>query len=383
MFLKNLYLKNFRNYQEISLDFSEGVNLVLGSNGAGKSNLLESIYLLSTSKSFRNVPDQQIKNWEEEGYLVKGSFVSIYGDKTIAVEYNGGKKSLYIDGMVQERISEIIGQIYCVMFHFEDINIITGPPSQRRKFLDLTLSTVDPVYFSNLRLYLKALKQKNRYLKNTTAVDENLVYAWNSQLAESGAYILSKRNMLIQYFNRVISNIAGSFEDFMFPFRIIYRPNISCDAETSGDCQLEQCYDLVREKISQVLENKMQSEIHASQSLMGPHRDNFLFTDENFEVRYFGSIGQARLSSIILKLAQSSFYHHSTGIFPMLLMDDILLELDMKNRERVLIMIEKEKQKIVTTTEKTKLPEIFSFKKLFTIRKKGKVECTEIQEPIQ
>ena len=147
--------------------------------------------------------------------------------------------------------------------------------------------------------------------------------------------------------------------------------------------QNECSIDYIHSSFTEELERKVNKEVRISQCIIGPHRDDFVFADEKFDVRSFGSIGEARLSSIILKCAQSAFYHQKKGITPILLIDDILLELDKRNMEKVLTLISEENQKVITTTEIVKLPEIFSYDQIFHIEEKGNILCKGKKKPIQ
>ena len=376
MFLESISLKNYRNYTDVNISFSHGTNLILGKNGAGKSNLLEAIYILSTSKSFRNVADNKIKRWGTYNYNVKGVFSSENGEYEIELSYVKDKKRLLINGAPEERISNILGFAYCVIFFFDDILLVAGPPKMRRSFLDLILSTIDPLYFKYLKNYLCAFKQKSRYLRDSSSIDYNLLKSWNEKLVDSGSYILHKRYSLVRFINRYIDKSVSEVFGFRYPFKVVYKTNVP---RTNNEDSVEHIHSSFTEE----LEKNTDKEIRVSQCIIGPHRDDLVFTDEKHDVRTFGSIGEARLSSIILKCAQTEFYHQKKGIIPILLIDDILLELDKKNMEKVLILIYAESQKVITTTEVVKLPEIFLYDQMFNIDEKGNILCKGIKKPTQ
>jgi DNA replication and repair protein RecF len=367
LFLESLSLKNFRNYSRVNISFSQGTNLILGKNGAGKSNLLEAIYILSTSKSFRSVNDSKLKRWGTDNYDVKGLFSSESGFYEIELSYIGDKKRLLINNSPEERISNIIGFVYCVIFFFDDILLVTGPPKVRRSFLDLILSTIDPLYFKYLKNYMNVLKQKSRYLKDSNRIDRNLLLSWNEKLVDSGSYILHKRYTLVSFINSFIEQSVRKVFNSRYPFKLIYRTNVY---GADIGCSI----DSIHNSFTAELERKVDKEIRVSQCIIGPHRDDLIFTDEKLDVRSFGSVGEARLSSIILKCAQSAFYQNR-GIIPILLIDDILLELDKMNMETVLTLVSGKSQKIITTTEIVKLPEIFSYDEMFYIKEKGRLIC--------
>ena len=365
MFLESIFLRNFRNYAEQEISFSRGKNLVLGDNGAGKSNLLEAVYVLSTSKSFRQAADSKLTRWGCEGYHVKGMFSSPRGRYTIDIIVQNDRKRLLVNGTQEDRISNIIGYVYCVVFYFDDILLVTGPPRVKRGFLDLVLSTVDPLYFDNLRRYLNVVKQKTCYLKNAALVDRDLLLSWNEQLVQSGGYIVDKRYGFVEFINDFLEGRVRDVYRTEALFSLCYRTKVS-----SGERQ--QSVDSIKKSFAEMLEGYTEREIRFAQCLVGPHRDDLTFMDENHDVRYFGSIGEARLSAIFLKLAQAYFYTSTKGVVPILLMDDILLELDKRNMEMVIELFDKESQTFVTTTERAKLPEILSYDTVFHIDR-GKI----------
>ena len=369
LYLNSLYLNDFRNYKELKIEFCRGTNLILGPNGEGKSNIIEAVYMLSTSKSFRNAQDQHITRWGQKGYRVRGEFSSDDGTYEIGLEYTAGNKVLSVNGIHERKISNIIGYVYCVLFIFDDIYLINGPPLARRNYLDLILSTSNPLYFRSLKNYLTVVKHKNRYLKEAVEIDWNLISTWNEQLVESGSYLIHERRIIFEFINTYLEHTVGERNDLFFPFRLKYKSN-AADEHGMRD------RDEIKEGFSKKLRNGRSAEVRARTALYGPHRDDFLFTDREFAVRHFGSVGEARLSTILLKLAQNEFFKQQKNVVPILLIDDVLLELDMKNMEKVLSFLDADSQKIITTTEKKKLPEIFSPDRVFVIGKNGKISCS-------
>ena len=368
MHIASLRLQHYRNYEETRVDFSEGINLILGDNGQGKSNLLESIYLLSASKSFRNASDQKLAGWDRDGYLVSATFQA-EGDVeySVAIEYRDRKKNLSINGVREKRISDLIGKVFCIILSFEDIVLVTGPPYLRRGFLDLILSTVDPLYFQTLKVYLHVVKQKNRYLRDASVCEEDILRVWNDQLSETGSYILGKRLELIDYFNCYMVNHAEKLTQFSAPLRLMYRCTIPGIEANDGEEEL-------RGRFDEALISKMYMEMRDRRAACGTHRDDFSLYDGESEIRYFGSVGEARLASIVLKLAQGDYYREKSHILPIILADDILLELDSRNRENVLSLLGKGNQILITTTERLRLPERFSPDRVFHIREEGRIE---------
>jgi DNA replication and repair protein RecF len=365
LYIASLQLQNYRNYEETRVDFSDRTNLILGDNGRGKTNLLESIYLLSTSKSFRSAPDQKLVQWGRDGYLVSATFHGEGGiESSVALEYRDHKKILSINGIREKRISDLIGQVFCILLSFEDIALVTGPPYLRRGFLDLVLSTTDPLYFETLKTYLQVIKQKNRYLRDAVVCEEDILNVWNDQLSEAGTYILRKRMELIGFFNYYAVSHAEKLTQFSSPLKLMYRSTIPGTGEDDGEEDL-------RSRFDETLISRMDAEMRVRRATCGPHRDDFTFYDGESEIRYYGSVGEARISSIVLKLAQGAYYRESKHIMPIILVDDILLELDSRNREHVLSLFGKDNQLLITTTERVRLSERFSTDRVFHIRGEG------------
>ena len=368
-----LFLKNFRNYEETTLPFSPGVNLILGVNGAGKSNIIEAVYMLSTSKSFRKASDRRLLRWGAEEYAIRGVFSSQSGGAAhqgrleIELGYSGEAKTLSIGGAPENRISSIIGRAYAVLYFFEDVYLVSGPPAMRRSYLDLVLSTVDPLYMDALQRYLAVLRQKNRYLYECVRLDDDLIDVWNEQLAEYGGYVLHKRLFLVDFINVFLESTSGGKEGFEIPCRVLYRSSVRNPDGMRSAQELRDCF---RDELTR----KRERETVLRRALYGPHRDDFSFSDGRREVRHFASIGEARLSSIVLKLAQAKFYGKIRNVVPILLFDDIFLELDEKNLRKVILLLGEESQKIITTTEKEKLPEIFRCERVFHVEQGGMVK---------
>jgi len=368
LYLESLYLKDFRNYRETHIEFSQDTNLIYGKNGRGKTNLIEAVYLLSTSKSFRHVSDRKITRWGCDGYITRGTLETKDGKYSLGLQYKGNKKLFSVNGTPEQKLSNIIGYVYCVLFSFEDISLITGPPVIRRSFLDLILSTTDSLYFGQLRLYVRLVRQKNSYLKGKARVEPDLIEVWNEQLVKSGSYIIQRRIALIQYMNERIREAVPVIIHFTEPPEIRYSTN--CAGDSAGQVRV---VDDIESSFLNALSSNMKTEIDGRQSIVGPHRDDFIFCDSHHEVRYFGSTGEARLASIMLKMVQAAYYTDVKNIQPILLVDDILPELDAVNRESVLSLFGKENQILVTAIERKQLPEIFSCDRVFHIFEDGTV----------
>lgn len=334
MFLKNLKLTNFRNFSKVDLDFGQ-ITLLVGNNAQGKSNLLESIYFLATSKSPRADKDiQLIKDGEEfarvEGEMrddIKLEIVMQKRDNSISLE-----KRTKVNG-IGRRVTDYIGNLIVIHFSPEDINLVTGTPALRRWHLDLTLAQIDKNYKNALNTYHTALVSKNKILKGikegVARVDE--LDFWSEQMIASGDLITKKRQQFFEFINNHV-NSGGSAN-----FRFLYEESFISD-------------NRVREYLAR--------EVAAGISLIGPHRDNFIFKLDNKDLEYFGSRGEQRTAVLELKLAELNFFKTLAEVMPVLLLDDVFSELDEIHRDYVISIIGNQPT-ILSAVEEAQIPKKF------------------------
>lgn len=350
MFLKKLNLTNFRNYSNLELDFDQRPTILVGNNAVGKSNLLEAIYLLSTTKSLRvETEDELIKKEEEftkiEGFLMDSppaggetELLVIINRPTAQVSF---RKKVLVNG-ISRRIVDFIGNLPAVIFYPADINLVTGPPTLRRWHLDLTLAQIDPEYehSSNLAslsykkaltLYEQFLTARNRILKRIregqAKVDE-LDY-WTKELVEKGEVISAKRKAFFEFIN--------SLEKPLGEYRFEYmQSQLTAErlVETNG------------------------REVAAAATLIGPHRDDFRIYLEDRNMVHFGSRGEQRIATLAFKLSQLEYMAFSLGKRPLLLLDDVFSELDANHRAHVVEVVSKQ-QTIIATVELENIPKDF------------------------
>lgn len=334
MFLKNLQLTNFRNYSTLELDFDTRPTVLVGNNAAGKSNILEAIYLLSTTKSLRvETEDELIKEGESftkvEGFLTDGDteLLVIINKPSEDVTF---RKRVLVNG-VGRRLTDFIGNLPAVIFYPSDINMVTGSPSLRRWHLDLTLAQVDPEYKKVLTEYEQFLTARNRVLKRIregyAKVDE-LSY-WTEELVEKGQAVSGKRKEFFAFIN----NLEKPLGDFRFEYKQ-NEVTIERLLETNG------------------------REVAAAATLIGPHRDDFTFFLEKRNLAHFGSRGEQRYSTLAFKLAQLEYMAKILGKRPILLLDDVFSELDRPHRAHVVETVSKQ-QTIIATVELENIPKEF------------------------
>jgi DNA replication and repair protein RecF len=339
MVLKHLTLQNFRNYTKSNFDFSPRATIVIGSNAIGKSNLIEALFLLATGKSFRTDKDKQLLQFGKNLSRVKGSLQEAEEKKepkeTEELEIIFSEtpthflqKKYLINGVSKRRI-DFAGQIKAVLFTPVDLDIVSGQPGNRRKFLDEILEQTDLEYAQALLIYGKGLRQRNALLEQvqkTGVRNEKVFTYWDDLLIKNGQLISRKRKELIEYINKKKKEV--------FDFSLVY------DEST-----------ISQERLLQY----KQAEVGAGVTLVGPHRDDIVIKAPNRisgkdeEVRYFGSRGQQRLVSLELKLCHIALLKEKTETDPVLLLDDIFSELDEVNIQHVLSLMNMY-QTIATTT---------------------------------
>lgn len=339
MIIKQISLQNFRNYDKKTFEFSDGKNLITGPNAAGKTNLLEAIYLLATGKSFRANLEAEMISYGEELSRISAEIINSKDEK-IALEIvlttgevmgqKAGKKKFLVNG-VSRRMIDFLGNLRAVYFGPEDLELITDSPSLRRRYLDSVLVQVDREYARASLSYEKGLRSRNRILeemRETGTIDRRRLFFWDQLLIKNGNIITSKREEFINFSNNCPPIIRNS----LF--------NIQYDSSTISEERLSQ-YD--------------REEIAAGATLVGPHRDDFAMQIRNLKLETrnlsaYGSRGEQRLAVLWMKLGELAFIEKKSGDKPVLLLDDIFSELDSEHRELVLKITDSQ-QTIITTAD--------------------------------
>ena len=335
MTVSDLTVKNFRNLSEQKISFGNGVNVIIGNNGHGKTNILEAIYYFCEGRSHRGAKDREIIKFGEDFLRSEISFNSEYRAQNVRVSLTD-KKLLLLNGVAVRKTSDLLGHVKCVLFTPDDMSVIKGSPGERRRFLDALITPLKPRYFTLLKSYKRILLQKNKALKEMP--DRELIGVWNSGLAENAAEIIALRGeyteILSKEAKRLYSEI-GKKEDNLL---VEYIPFIKLN-EVNAIEQIKKAFNDVMEK-----------EIRFKTSLIGIQRDELgiLLNDE--PLKSFGSQGQIRSAVLSLKLSQLYVMEKELGERPVLLLDDIMSELDKERREFLLVKI-KEGQVIITCTD--------------------------------
>ncbi|MFD2672219.1 DNA replication/repair protein RecF [Marinicrinis sediminis] len=341
MRLKRFQLRHYRNYEHIEIEAADQVNIFIGPNAQGKTNLLESIYVLALTKSHRTHKDKELIQWEQQQARLSGELDRKYGICRLDLMISQQGKKANLNGLEQKKLSGYIGALNVVMFAPEDLEIVKGSPGVRRRFLDMEIAQVYPSYVHELTQYQKILAQKNQQLKQfDRKVHTDMLDIWNEQLANSGSKIMRKRQQFIDKLQKWAEQIHFSITEGREKLEIVYHPSIPLlDDET-----------MVFEQFMVKLTQNQEQERRRGMSLYGPHRDDLQFFINGKEVQTFGSQGQQRTTALSVKLAEIELIHQEVGEYPILLLDDVLSELD-ENRQTKLIETFQEKvQTFITTT---------------------------------
>lgn len=335
MYVKSLLLKNFRNYDELNLNFANGTNVFIGDNAQGKTNVLEALYYASIGKSHRTSKDKELIRWNENEAYIKVDIGKIRLDKKIEIKiFKEGKKGININSIKINKLSELMGILNIVMFSPEDLNIIKDSPSYRRKFMDIELCKLDGKYYYNLLAYKKILNERNSVLKKFSS-NTDILDIYDYKLSEYGEYIVKKR---LQYIEKL--NVKG---------KIIHK-EITSDKEVIEFKYLMQLKgnDIKNELYDSLTKNR-KKDFERKTTSVGPHRDDFLVLINDMDVKTYGSQGQQRTSVLSIKFASLHIIKELTGEYPLLLLDDVLSELDTKRQEYILNSIS-DVQTLITCT---------------------------------
>ncbi|CAM3631723.1 DNA replication/repair protein RecF [Marinicrinis lubricantis] len=346
MYLKQMKLQHYRNYGHIELEASPQVNIFIGPNAQGKTNLLESIYVLALTKSHRTHKDKELVQWNEERAIIQGELERRYGACRLDLMITNHGKKAKLNGLEQKKLSNYIGSLNVVMFAPEDLEIVKGSPSTRRRFLDMEIAQVYPGYVHQLGQFQKILAQRNQYLKQqfgkSNASSDAMLDIWNQQIAASGTKIMQKRQQFIYKLQKWADHIHSGITAGAEKLDIVYRPSFSVESFDDESMVFEQ----FMVKLTQMKEQ----EIRRGTTLVGPHRDDIEFFINDKEAHTYGSQGQQRTTALSVKLAEIELIHQEVGEYPILLLDDVLSELDRNRQTQLIETFQSKVQTFITTT---------------------------------
>lgn len=334
MYIREVILFQFRNYEHLNLSLHPKLNIIYGKNAQGKTNILESLYICATGRSHRTTHEKETINWNKEE-----SHIRLFLHKQNRIDKidfhldKAGKKSAAINGIPIQKLGELLGIMNVIIFSPEDLQLIKRGPKERRRFIDMELCQLDRLYYYNLQQYYKVLKQRNHLLKsiNINKSQKNMMDIWDEQLIYFGEKVIESRKVFIQKINDLAFLIHGNITSQKEKLLIEYLPNIT------------------NNQFKDKLRDNLIKDIQSGNTSIGPHRDDIIFKVNNMDLRTYGSQGQQRSVALSLKLAEIDLMKQETGEIPILLLDDVLSELD-ENRQKDLIGYIDNIQTILTCT---------------------------------
>lgn len=366
MFLKNINLNNFRNYQEQYIGFGDKLNYIYGDNGTGKTNILESVSFLTFGKSFVNSPEADCLKFGEEEFFISGDFETSLGNEfSVSLNYDSAtrKKSFALNKeKVSGFTSAIFGKFPVVFMTPHSMEITYGNPSERRKFFDITMSQISRTYLDYIRNINRLLKLKNILLKGNsysgkiTGMEfDNLLDSYNDKLSELASEITVRRNLFVKEFTPFLE------KNFRYLVASDDEPSMeyqTCLNGKAGGTELYPDRDYLRQAYRKRLDEERNEEIARATCIIGTHRDDYVFklkkhkeNSEPFLLKNFGSQGEHKTYLVGLKLAEYEFIKEKTEIAPILLLDDILSELDSVRVEKIISHLNEFGQVFITSTE--------------------------------
>ncbi len=334
LYVKSLNLLNFRNYENLSLELSPGINIFYGNNAQGKTNILEAVYLGATSRSHRGTRDRDMISMGREESHIRMHVEKKGNDYRIDMHLKKNKaKGIAVGGVPIRKAADLYGIVSIIFFSPEDLSIIKNGPSERRRFMDQVICGIDSIYLNDLTQYNRCLLQRNRLLHDLYFEPSRRaeLSIWNDMLAGFGEKIIKKRLEFISMLKDIVSDnhrrLTGGGEDIL----LCYEPNVKGDSFRD------------RLRASEETDRKMKT------TTSGPHRDDFSISVKGMDLRTFGSQGQQRTAALALKLSEISITERKTGEKPVLLLDDVLSELDRERQDYLLSSI-KGIQTLITCT---------------------------------
>jgi DNA replication and repair protein RecF len=345
MYIEQLALKNYRNYDQLSIEFENKVNVILGENAQGKTNVMESIYVLAMAKSHRTSNDKDLIRWDQEYAKIEGRVQKQYSSLPFELVISKKGKKARLNHIEQQKLSQYVGNLNVVMFAPEDLNLVKGSPQVRRRFIDMEIGQVSPIYLHDMSQYQKILQQRNHFLKMLQIkkqTDLTMLEVLTDQFIQMAVKIVTKRFEFLKLLENWAQPIHKGISRGLESLGIEYKPSV----DVLEDQDLSKMVACFEEKFHKV----KQREIERGTTLFGPHRDDLLFYVNKRDVQTFGSQGQQRTTALSLKLAEIELIHSEIGEYPVLLLDDVLSELDDYRQSHLLNTIQGKVQTFVTTT---------------------------------
>jgi len=352
MYLKKILCRQFRNFDELILDLNPNLNIFLGANGQGKTNLLEAIYILATADSHRTNVNSEMIKWESNQALVQSILSKRDGKIKLAMRFDSSGRKVELNDNPLSKINEIMGYLNVVLFSPEDLKLVKEGPSHRRNFIDLEISQVSRYYHHLMGKYNHILKQRNNLLKSirdrNMSSEGDMLSIWDSQLSEIGSKIILKRIEVIDKLKILARLAQRQITEGSEDLELEYDISLEGFSRKLGEVELKKIFK------DNLFKNREQ-EINRGYTVIGPHRDDLILKVNEKELRKYCSQGQQRSAALALKLAELEFMKSETGEYPVLLLDDVFSELDSSRRGTLLEVIADNIQTIITATDEENL----------------------------
>lgn len=371
MYLKKIKLHSFRNYKSLSFSLTKGINIIYGNNAQGKTNLLESIYVLGLTKSHRSIIDNSLIKNGEEYLTIEGIVCDSSINNKLNIYIDSKNKILKYNDTTIKKVSDYISKLNIIIFYPDDLDLIKGSPITRRKYINMELSQLYSNYYVLINEYNKILKIRNDYLKKLNkkiSYDTAYLEIITNYLIDKAIPIIKLRYKFIKKINEYCSNI---FKDIMEleHFKIEYKPSLNINLNEKE----------LKEKILIEYKDKLEYDIKMMSTNIGPHKDDFKFYLGDKNLKYYGSQGQQRVGVLSLKLSEIEIFKKYRETSPILLLDDIFCELDDNKKNNLLKYISRDIQTIITTTDLTNLDEkLIKKSKLFNINNGNIIKIKEV-----
>lgn len=342
MKITGVRLFNFRNYKNMELNFHNMIHIFYGNNGQGKTNLLESLYIAGIGKTYRGIADRELIRWEQEEGSIIVRFLRNHVEQQVKIILSRvSSKQLWINE-TKTIGREFFGSIPEILFSPDDLQLIKGAPSLRRKFMDMELSQVNRMYYRCLLQYNHILAQRNALLKEVR-YDKNISFAeWDTQLAVLAADMVKKRLEMLKKINVLADKIHKELTQGKESLHVYYKQPYNQERHT---------VILQASQYARLLQENIAADSYKNATSIGPHRDDFTFCIEGKEAKKYASQGQQRTAILSLKLAELEFVYSEIGEYPILLLDDVMSELDLLRRKQLLQFVHQRIQTFITTTD--------------------------------
>lgn len=372
MKLTNLQLQNFRNYESVQLEFTDGVHVFIGENAQGKTNLMESIYALAMTKSHRTTNDKELIGWNKEFATIKGTVEKTATKTNLELQFSKKGKIAKVNYLEQKRLSSYLGNLNVILFAPENLTLVKGSPQNRRKFVDMELGQMSSLYLYDLVEYNRVLKQRNTYLKQLAIKKkqpDEYLEVLSEMLSELASKIVFHRLDFMKQLEALAIPIHDQLSLGREKFSVSYQATIPLEDGLTPE-QMKEIY------MNQFKKNQTREADQAT-TLIGPHRDDLIFYLNEVPVQTYGSQGQQRSTVLSLKLAEIELMKLSTGEYPLLLLDDVLSELDDDRQTHLIKAIENKVQTFITTTSLDGIKQQFINEPVIIPIEKGTILKTE------